>query len=358
MKKIDKAMLSAIENGVFPGASLLVSFNHQTVYAKSFGVTRLQDGKNINNATIFDLASLTKPLATSIAIMHLVQAEKLFLNQPLLEIFSETDQKDKIAITIQHLLCHNSGLPAHRPYYETLIHEQPHKRKHLLLKKILNEPLIYPIEQKTVYSDLGFMLLDAVIQKVSGYRLDDYIQKNIYQPLGIEKLFFIDLLKEHHWPTDAFAATEHCPWRKKTIIAEVHDDNAYAVGGICGHAGLFGTIHDVYQILDQLLAIYNGHAAKQNIVHRKWVQRFLTVPENAQRALGFDVPTPPQSSSGQFFSENSVGHLGFTGTSFWVDLDRSIIIILLSNRVHPNRNNNKIRAFRPIIHDMIMQSIV
>ncbi|MBF0452005.1 MAG: beta-lactamase family protein [Candidatus Magnetomorum sp.] len=361
MEAIDHAMTSAINDGIFPGASLHISYQYQTVYAKNFGVTRMVDGKNISDSTIFDLASLTKPLATTLAIMHMVQTGTLSLDQSLPEIFLEARQKDKALITVHHLLCHNSGLPDHRPYYEILKHELPNQRADLLLKNILNEPLVYPIGQKTIYSDLGFMLLDAAIQRVSGYRLDEYLQKNVYQPFGLKELFFIDLFKKHDFKTENFAATEVCPWRKKMLIAEVHDDNAYVVGGICGHAGLFGSIQNVYQLLDHLLGIYQDHPKKKElkkILTTQWVQKFFRIPEHAQRPLGFDVPTLPESSSGHFFSPNSVGHLGFTGTSFWMDLERSIIVILLTNRVHPHRNNIKIRKFRPIIHDIVMQSIL
>jgi len=361
MKTIDKTMISALNDGVFPGASLHVSVNYQTIYNKSFGSTHINDGKKISNDTIFDLASLTKPLATSLVIMHLIQAGKLSLEQSLPEIFPEASQKEKFPITVQHLLCHNSGLPDHRPYYKTLNHEPPKNRSKILLKKILEEPLINSVGKKTVYSDLGFMLLAAIIKRISGYRLDNYINKFIYQPMTINDLFFIDLFKKNNFSNRVFAATENCPWRKKILMAEVHDDNAYSIGGICGHAGLFGTVKSVYYLLDDLLGIYHNHPSKKNVqqpLNRKWVQKLLTVPKNAERALGFDVPTPNKSSSGHYFSANSVGHLGFTGTSFWIDLERSIIVILLTNRVHPRRDNTKIRKFRPMIHDIVMQSII
>ncbi|KPA18188.1 beta-lactamase [Candidatus Magnetomorum sp. HK-1] len=354
---IDKAMTSAISNGVFHGASLHVSIHHQRVYAKNFGVTCREKGQKINDTTVFDLASLTKPLATSLSIMHMIQRGTLSLDQTLADIFPEATQKDKANISVQHLLCHNSGLPDHRPYYETLKNVPEVERSGFLLNQILNEPLIQKPGKKTVYSDLGFMLLESAIKRISGIRLDEYIKKNIYLPLGLKDLFFIDLFKSHHLQTENFAATEICPWRNKTLIAQVHDDNAYVLGGICGHAGLFGTIENVYKLLDYLLTIYHGRSGtlSQKILHQKWIRTFFHVPKKAQRALGFDVPTPPKSSSGKFFSKNSVGHLGFTGTSFWMDLDQSIIIILLTNRVHPNRNNIKIRQFRPFLHDIIMQ---
>jgi len=358
IQDINKAMELAVDSGVFPGASIHVSINNKTLYSKNFGVTNIETGHKINDETIFDLASLTKPLATTLAIMHLVQEGYLSLDQTLFEIFPEETKKDKAKITVQHLLCHNSGLADHKPFYKTLKDLPVSKRAYAIIRQILDEPLEYQPEEKTIYSDLGFMLLEDLIKRISGVRLDEYVKKNIYIPIGLKDIFFIDLLKNKSIKNEKYAATELCPWRKKTLIAEVHDDNAHFVGGICGHAGLFGTTEGVYKLLDYLLTIYNDtsdFSASNAVLDKKLIRTFFHVPKKAERPLGFDIPTPPTSSSGKYFSKNSIGHLGYTGTSFWIDLDRSIIIILLTNRVHPSRNNIKIRKFRPFIHDIIMQ---
>jgi CubicO group peptidase (beta-lactamase class C family) len=357
---IDKQMKLAIANDVFPGASLCVSNGFKIVHFEHYGLTQIS-GQPVDKTTIYDLASLTKPLATSLSILHMVQSGYIQLNQALSTIFPEKKSPDKSNITITQLLCHQSGLPAHRPYFDRLLSVPQNKRSEILLDHIFNEPLVYRPGHKTEYSDLGFMVLDAIIKRISGKSLDAYLFSNIYTPLGIKAPFFINLLNPPRIQNEKYAATENCPWRKRNLIAEVHDDNAHVLGGICGHAGLFGTAWDVYRLLEILLGIYNDlpqQKKAQKIINRKWLCTFFQIPSGAQRPLGFDIPTPPKSSSGKFFSPKSVGHLGFTGTSFWIDLERSIIIILLTNRVHPNRDNIKIRAFRPHIHDMIMQNLI
>jgi CubicO group peptidase (beta-lactamase class C family) len=153
------------------------------------------------------------------------------------------------------------------------------------------------------------------------------------------------------------APTEDCPWRKKVLCGEVHDDNAYAVGGVAGHAGLFSSVRDIHQ----LLACLNGcHRGKNTFLPQALIQEFLSRDEsvkNSTYALGWDTPSENKSSSGKYFSLHSVGHLGFTGTSIWWDLEKNCHVVLLSNRVHPTRKNEKIREFRPYIHDLIMKTL-
>jgi CubicO group peptidase (beta-lactamase class C family) len=356
---INSQMTTAIADGIFPGASLLVASQFKIVHHAHYGRTHIS-GKAVDNKTVFDLASLTKPLATSLSILHLVQSGHVQLDQKVSTIFHEISS-DKADITICQLLCHQSGLPAHRPYFEQLLNFSPQNRSTKLMEMIFNEPLVYQPGNKTEYSDLGFMVLDTAILRISGYRLDAYLFQKIFTPLGLTAPFFIDLFDKPDIQKENFAATENCPWRKKVLLAEVHDDNAYVLGGICGHAGLFGTALDVYKLLNILLGIYHDHPKQKNaqaIINRKWLRTFFQIPDKAKRPLGFDIPTPHTSSSGRYFSSNSVGHLGFTGTSFWIDLERSIIIILLTNRVHPYRDNIKIRTFRPRIHDIIMQHLI
>ena len=179
-------------------------------------------------------------------------------------------------------------------------------------------------------------------------------------PLGLRKLLFVDLNSPNLTSMahkERFAATEFCPWRKILLNGAVHDDNAYALGGIGGHAGLFGDAAEVYSLLSELLDVYHGRN-NSDVFQQKVVQTFLSQQENTGRALGFDMPSEKESSSGRYFSKETIGHLGFTGVSFWVDLMRKIIVILLTNRVHPSRDNLKIKAFRPRIHDSVMKWVL
>jgi CubicO group peptidase (beta-lactamase class C family) len=180
---------------------------------------------------------------------------------------------------------------------------------------------------------------------------------NPYKPLGLENLFFLPLKESEIRPGHACAATEDCPWRHKILEGEVHDDNAYVVGGVAGHAGLFGTARDIFGLLQHLLDTYTGKVASK-VFQRETVQTFFECQQDQGRfALGFDTPTGLESSSGRYFSDHSVGHLGFTGTSFWMDLEEEVIVILLTNRVHPSRANEKIKDFRPMLHDTVMETL-
>jgi CubicO group peptidase (beta-lactamase class C family) len=176
----------------------------------------------------------------------------------------------------------------------------------------------------------------------------------IYQPLGLNNLFFISGNPEE--PRGHFAATENCPWRKKILVGQVHDENAYVVGGVEGHAGLFGTADNIYRLLVELLFIYCGRS-KSTLFHKDLLQRFFKRLPGTDKALGFDTPSATGSSCGRGFSQNSVGHLGFTGTSFWMDLERSVIVILLTNRVHLSRENEDIKQFRPVLHDAVRKTM-
>lgn len=348
-------MQQAVSDGVFPGGVLLVAAADAVVFFEAYGYADLFSKRAMTKDTIFDLASLTKPLATTLAIMLLVSEHKLGLDQTLGSILPGFEKTDKSGITITNLLCHNSGLPDYRPYYQTLKDLVSEKRRNTLREFLTAELLINPVGQQVLYSDLGFMFLSWVIEQVSGRRLDRFVTEKIYRPLGFKNLFFVDLASR---PLRAeFAATEKCPWRKIVLNGAVHDDNAYAVGGIEGHAGLFGTADDVYGLLQELMAAYHDQKAGR-FFEKKILQTFFEKQGNTGRALGFDMPAPAASSCGRYFSKDSVGHLGFTGTSFWMDLARRIIVVLLTNRVHPSRENEKIKSFRPKLHDAIMENIL
>jgi CubicO group peptidase (beta-lactamase class C family) len=199
------------------------------------------------------------------------------------------------------------------------------------------------------------MILEWMVEHICGKRLDRFVSEMIYSPLGLDTLFFVDLNAAQR--EGAFAATELCPWRKVLLTGKVHDENAYVVGGIQGHAGLFGTADSVHTLLLALLSAYHGDNSK-NPFEKGLVRLFFRRLPDTDKALGFDAPAMKHSSCGRYFSKNSVGHLGFTGTSFWMDLDRSIIVILLTNRVHPSRRNEAIKAFRPKLHDAVLKCLI
>jgi CubicO group peptidase (beta-lactamase class C family) len=354
MTHVDRLMKDAVLNDVFPGGVLLVSLGGATVFFEAYGSANLFAGGQMTKETVFDLASLTKPLATTLAIMHLIEQSRLSLEHSLGSILPSFKNRDKKEIRIEHLLYHNSGLPDYRPYYKLLRKIEPHRRKDALRELLTKEPLIHAPGERIIYSDIGFMILCWVIEEISGCRMDLFVTENIYRPLGLNNLFFVDI--DGKSCQTKFAATERCPWRGILLEGMVHDDNAYAVGGIEGHAGLFGTAGDILSLLSELMTAYH-EGSSTGVFDTDLVQMFFKRPELEGRALGFDTPSLVDPSCGRYFSERTVGHLGFTGTSFWMDLDGGIIIILLTNRIHPSRDNNRIKAFRPKLHDAVMENV-
>jgi len=211
--------------------------------------------------------------------------------------------------------------------------------------------LEHPPDTATLYSDLGFMLLQAAVEAVSGASLDKFCREEIYLPLGLTALGFNPLASPGHAGC-SYAATEPGLIPGRQIFGEVHDENAWAAGGVAGHSGLFGRGREVWALATALYRAYHGEAAAL-----PWrpatLRRFLTPPPGSPRALGFDTPSPQaeQGSAGRYFSPESVGHLGFTGTSFWLDLKLGQMVVLVTNRVHLGRDDKAgIAAFRPRFH--------
>lgn len=350
MTHIDRILRLAQKGRVFPGAVLLVSREGRREYVGAFGQADLTTGQQMTPDTVFDLASLTKPLATALAAMKLVQAGNLSLDQTIEDHLQAYAKTDKASITIRQLLTHTGGLPDYRPYFKQLVQKPAPERKKILTDWIADEPLDALPGSRTIYSDPGFILLQWVIESAAGKSLDKIFREEVCRPLGLDTLFFSNHRSEMaRYPV---AATECCPWRGRLIKGEVHDENAFCLGGVAGHAGLFGTVAGVERLLLELLSAWHGQPSPE-VFDPESVRVFLARPPDGSRALGFDVPGPGPSSSGRCFSFQTVGHLGFTGTSFWMDLKQRLLVVLLTNRVHPNRDNEKIRAFRPILHDAV-----
>jgi CubicO group peptidase (beta-lactamase class C family) len=352
MRPVDALMRRGLEEGVFPGAVLQVSRQGATIFARAYGVANLATGRPVTLRTLFDLASLTKPLATTLGVMALLQDRRLSLETRLGELLPGWGETDKAAVTLRHLLSHQSGFPAWQPYFESLRALAPSVRPGALLAMLRDEPLLADPGAQPLYSDLDFMILKAVVEKVAGCRLDDWLQRAVYDPLGAVDLLFVDL--ERGRPDREFAATENCPWRGRILEGEVHDDNAFVLGGVAGHAGLFGTAGAVADLLTLVWQGLMGEPVPRPLDHAL-LEEFVTRQGHADWALGFDTPSASRSSSGRFFPRRSIGHLGFTGTSFWMDLERGLAVVLLTNRVHPSRSNQRIRDFRPALHDSVME---
>jgi CubicO group peptidase (beta-lactamase class C family) len=321
------------------------------------------------------------------------------------------------------LLCHVAGLADWKPYYLKLVNHPLEDRKRILREWIMGERFAYPPREGCLYSDLGFMLLEWVIEEKTGETLPEYVYKCFYGPLGLERTLFSPSPSSppaaggetegkggnpHRPPfakggregegftrggreeggfaeggrnhkyglaegrgksgsegrhlqsvaKEKFAATEDCPWRKRVVQGEVDDENAWALGGYSGHAGLFSTAEEVYVITDMLRQHHLG--MRRDFFKSETVRQFFTrqnIVEGSDWALGWDTRALEGSSAGKYFSRDSVGHTGFTGTSIWMDLEKDVVVILLTNRVHPTRNNDRIKTFRPKLHDAVMEAL-
>jgi len=368
---VEEAFKEAVAQGVFPGAVILVARGDEIVLERALGCRSLVPEKSpMQSDTIFDLASLTKPLATTIAVMLLVRERKIRLEDRVTRFFPNFGVFGKTHITFRHLLAHCSGLPAWKPYYEDIVKGEKEGRinfvasraaKSYVFECIHREKPAGPPGTQSLYSDLGFMLLGEVVEEISGWTLDRYAQDKIFKPTGLRSTSFVDLtqlrMRRLQPAKEMIAPTENCPWRRKILCGEVHDDNAYAMGGVAGHAGLFSSARDIHLLLRRLSRCLRGEDPFLPApLMREFVTRDETV-KGSSYALGWETPSAENSASGSHFSPSSIGHLGFTGTSVWWDLEKDCHVILLSNRVHPSRATDKIKAFRPYIHDLIMKAL-
>jgi CubicO group peptidase (beta-lactamase class C family) len=357
--KIKAFLEGGVGEGAFPGGVLLVSKKGQVLFIEKAGyLSLIPDRIPIKKDTIFDLASLTKPLSTTLCLMKLVDEGKLELDQTLSRLIPTPVPSEKQNLTLRQLLSHSAGFTDWKPFYLDLMVYDSDQRKRIVRKQILKDPLAYAPGEKYLYSDLGFMILEWIIEEITGMSMRQFVEKSFYQPLKLKRTFLSTVPPSMPFKKAVFAATRDCPWRKRVIQGEVDDENAWALGGYSGHAGLFGPAEEVYDLVNLLRAHYFG--MRDDYFKPETVRTFFTrqnMVKGSDWCLGWDSRAEENSSAGRYLSRDSVGHTGFTGTSVWVDLDRDIIVILLTNRVHPTRENEKIKAFRPALHDLIMEEL-
>ncbi len=356
-ERIKNVLKNGIRDGVYPGAVLLVAKEGEIVFFQEVGSRSLiPHAGSMHKGTIFDLASLTKPLATTLALMKCVDEGKIDLDQPLMTLLPKGLPSDKGGVTPRLILAHSAGFANWKPFYLELVRFKLDNRKESLRKWIMEAPLVYLPGIGALYSDLGFMILEWVVELCAGTPLHLFLDRHFYGPLSIKTMFLSNSVDPIQIEEDQFAATEACSWRKKVIQGLVHDENAFTLGGYSGHAGLFGTAEEVYVLVDLLRRHYLGE--REGYFNPETVRAFFTrqdLVEGSTWALGWDTPSPQGSSAGKHFSAESVGHLGYTGTSVWMDFAKDVIVILLTNRIHPDRKNEKIKAFRPVLHDLVME---
>ena len=351
LKPVFAILDRAVSDEAFPGGVLAVGLHNQLIVHPFGHLSYAAKSPAVKSNTIYDVASLTKPIVTTTAIMLLVAENQIDLDAPISRYLPESrsaanpDWLHKI--TIRELLLHTSGLPAHRDFFKSV-------RTPAELRKLLySEPLASAPGTKIEYSDLGFIILGDIVERLTGMTLDRYARENIFDPLGMNDSYFNPprTLRARIAPTQNDTA-----YRKRQLHGEVDDSNAFALGGIAGHAGLFSTAGNVAAFAQMML---NGGIYAQNrVLPRAIVSQFterVSVGDSA-RTLGWDVPTG-DSSSGHYFSSQTYGHNGFTGTSIWIDPQNDLFVILLTNRVNPTPANDKIRTVRPALHDTILQAL-
>ncbi|HEX5075145.1 MAG TPA: serine hydrolase domain-containing protein [Gemmatimonadaceae bacterium] len=331
-------------DSAFPGAIAVIG-NRDSVLAE-YGVGSLDwaPSPRPDENTLWDMASLTKVVGLTTALMQLSEAGKVDLDAPVQRYVEEFQGPNKERVTLRHLLTHSSGLPAWRPLYKET--ENPAAARALAVATALDTlPGI-----RMVYSDLGAIILGVIVERVSGEPLDAYLARHVFGPLRMTSTMYRpgrDLLPR-------IAPTEYDPWRQRHIRGEVHDENAYALGGVSGHAGLFSTGHDVARFCRMYL---NGGALDgARIVSGETIRRFTAVQDStfSNRALGWETPNG-MNSAGRLLTRPAFGHTGFTGTSIWVDPSRDLFVILLTNRVDPTRQNLRIGAVRSALADVVVR---
>jgi CubicO group peptidase (beta-lactamase class C family) len=368
---VERAFNEAVEKNVIPGATIVVRRGVDVVFEGAFGFRSIEPERSPAKIdTVYDLSSLTKALATTVALMILARDGKFRLDDRVTRVFPTFGVHGKSTITFRHLLAHCSGLAAWRPFYQRIAEIEKGGRvnfmastgaKEFAYEEIHREKLEAPPATKTIYSDLGFIALGETIEKLGSVSLNRFCREKIFRPLGLRATDFIDisLVRSRRLEpvADMFAPTEVCPSRKRLLVGEVDDENAFAMGGVAGHAGLFAPVREVDRIARELIACYAGHS---DFVPKKIIREFWTrdtTVNGSTWALGWDTPSIERSSAGNLLPRSTVGHLGFTGTSIWIEPESETAISILTNRVHPRRDNQAIREFRPKIHDLIMEAI-
>lgn len=374
MAKLDpvqSALQAAVDEGTFPGAVLAVRLRGTVVYEGAAGRLSSQTpSEAVTVETCYDLASLTKVLATTTALVLLIQRGLVTLEDRIDRILIELQGSPVGSVTLRQLLAHSSGLPGWRPYYERIAEMEASHHEFLgrvavrqaMVRYIAQESLLYEPGSRSLYSDLGFMLLGVAVERSAGQSLDQFCGSQMYGPLGAEPLAYVPrgpnaLSARALVPGCTMAPTEEDPWRGRTLCGEVHDENAFALGGVAGHAGLFGNVRAIFAVTR---AWMDGRLGKAGLLKPDLVTMFTTRQQDVPKsswALGWDTPSAP-SSSGTRFTPESFGHLGYTGTSLWLDPVKELEVVLLSNRVHPTRRNERIKAFRPLIHDLICREFL
>lgn len=341
-------LAEGVERRAFPGAAFAVHHNQETILQGAVGRFTYDEGsEDVTLSTVYDLASLTKVVATTAVAMLLHQQGKLELDRPVIALLPEFRAADarREQVTVGMLLAHSSGLPAYvKLFQRTQVRET-------LLELCFKVPLEVNPGTRAEYSDIGFIILGELLQRVADESLDTFCSRKIFGPLNMKSTRFCPAaqLRDSIPPT-----CNDQDFRHRVIQGEVHDENASVMGGVAGHAGVFGDTADLMKFSACMLDLGPQLFAPETI--ELFISRQPS-PAGTSRALGWDTPSAP-SQSGKHFSRHSFGHLGYTGTSLWIDRERGIAIALLTNRTWPDNQSKLIKQIRPQFHDAVMEEVL
>jgi CubicO group peptidase (beta-lactamase class C family) len=348
LDNVDKIIKEAIDDKAFPGAVVLIWKDGKTIYEKAYGTfTYETHSPKVTTNTIYDLASITKVVATTTAAMICYDRKLFSLDDKVAKYIPEFGTNGKENITIKNLLLHNTGLPAWKKFYERELKYDD------VVNEIYSSELEYETGTKMVYSDLGIITLGKIIEKVTGKSLDTFCNDEIFIPLKMETTFYNpeNAIKKFCAPTEIDNY-----WRNKTLQGEVHDETSAMLNGVAGHAGLFSIASDIAKLMEVLMN--DGKLNGKQFIDKNSIKLFTTrYNDQSTRALGWDTKSETNSSAGDLFSSTSFGHTGFTGTSIWADPERNLFVVFLTNRVYPTRENYKIQKVRPQLHNAVINSL-
>ncbi len=347
-KKVNKIIEKAIFEHAFPGAQVLVWKDGKTIYEKAYeNYTYTPESQKVSLSTIYDMASLSKVIATTTATMICYDRGLFSLDDKVTKYIPQFAVNGKENVTIKNLLLHNSGLPAWKNFYSSGFTYDD------VINEIYSSSLEFETGSETLYSDLGIITLGKIIEKVTGKSLDVFCNDEIFVPLGMNSTFYIpsDSIKKYCAPTEIDDY-----WRNRILQGEVHDETSAMLNGVAGHAGLFSTANDISKLMAVLMN--RGKLEQIQFIKQSTVELFTKRFSNeSTRALGWDTKSDSGSSAGDYFSKNSFGHTGYTGTSIWADPERNLFVVFLTNRVYPTRNNVQIFKIRPKVHNAVIECL-
>ncbi|MBF0288932.1 MAG: beta-lactamase family protein [SAR324 cluster bacterium] len=351
---LEKLINDQLDDGVFPGVEILFAVKGEVCLHQAWGTLEIGKGASSLNAdTVFDIASLTKPIVTATAVLMLQERGILDLEDKVAEFITEFDTEEKCQISIKQLLTHTSGLPAWVDLYGGAANKAE------AWKQLMEISLEYHTGSQMVYSCLGFIILGEIIRRLTKQSLAQFAKTNIFDPLQLESTCFS---AHKNLKGEVIAPTQYCPLRKLLLRGVVHDENSYVFDEEGGNAGLFSKASEIFRYCEMI--IHGGKFEETRILAAKTVENMIknhNRPGLPPRGLGWDMKGEGfgYMSCGDLFPFGGIGHTGFTGTSLWLDVPSQVVVIILSNRVHISREKKikEMQSFRPRLHNILLSSL-